>query len=311
MKAFIAGLILIVLSGAALLWNRLAETAPPPAQTAERTVHCMVWKAQRGHATVWLCGSFHLLRESDYPLPEPYQKAFEEAKTVVMELPPGSMDDEAGKELFLAAGIVPAGKSLKDMISAKTWIALEAWASRNATSTDSLLPMKPWLAGMTVAMTTYERLGFSVSRGMERWFTARLGDKKRAGLETPESQLAIFDKFDAPLQDEMIRQAVEEEKEAAACVKDMTSAWLTGDTRRLDALMEANMRGFPDLKKLLSDDRNASWLPAIEKYLDGTETVMVLVGAAHLAGEGSVVDLLEKKGVTLTQMEYRTRRGAN
>ena len=58
------------------------------------------------------------------------------------------------------------------------------------------------------------------------------------------------------------------------------------------------------------DDRHAAWLLQLEKYLDGGETVMVIVGALHLCGSGGLVELLEAKGAKLTQMEYKTTRPA-
>jgi uncharacterized protein YbaP (TraB family) len=47
---------------------------------------------------------------------------------------------------------------------------------------------------------------------------------------------------------------------------------------------------------VLLTQRNKNWIPEIEKALAGDKTVLFLVGAAHLVGTDSVIDLLEKKG---------------
>src|SRR6187551_1881247 len=107
MKAVVTGILVIVLSGGLVLWQRSRETAAysrpapgfnPPLTGPVRTTKCMVWKAQRADTTVWICGSIHLLREDDYPLPAPYLQAFAEAKTVIMELPPGSAQQPVVQE---------------------------------------------------------------------------------------------------------------------------------------------------------------------------------------------------------------------
>lgn len=301
MKALVAGLVLIVLSGAALLWQRTRDNSPPLV-APHSTSSGMVWKAHRGKATVWLCGSIHLLREHDYPLPESYRRAFEEAKTVVMELPPGSARDQNTQRITALSGSLPQGQTLETTVSARTWAAIDEWSRKAGKTTAAIQDMKPWMAALTISIMTYERLGFSTSRGMESYFTARLGDRKSEGLETAELQFHLFNDIDAKTQEEMILQAIDEEKTAEDRVEQLALAWRTGDANRLAALMDEGMSKFPAVKKLLLDDRHAAWIPVIEKHLDGDETVMILVGSGHLAGRSSVIDLLERNGVTVTQM---------
>jgi len=49
-------------------------------------------------------------------------------------------------------------------------------------------------------------------------------------------------------------------------------------------------------------ERNRNWIPEIEKALAKEHDVMFLVGAAHLVGKESVVDLLRRKGLEVTQL---------
>jgi uncharacterized protein len=48
-------------------------------------------------------------------------------------------------------------------------------------------------------------------------------------------------------------------------------------------------------------DRNQNWLPKIEELARGKKNAVVIVGAAHLVGKDGVVELLRKKGATVTQ----------
>ena len=58
----------------------------------------------------------------------------------------------------------------------------------------------------------------------------------------------------------------------------------------------------PAVLEILLVDRNQNWIPVIEEKLAGDKNVMFIVGAAHLVGEGSVVQLLEDKGHKLVQL---------
>ena len=317
MKALVAGFILIALSGAAVLWHRLHHSATPSAspaaskaQNPERIALCMVWKAQRGNASVWLCGSIHVMRESDYPLPAPYEQAFSEAKLIVMELTQGDANDRKMREQLLASGSLPDGKRLQEVISLQAREAIESWGQSSGIGMEKLQPMKPWRAALEITAATANRHGYRSSLGIERHFAAKSGDRRSAGLTTPEHQFSLFDKVEPALQEQMLLRAIAEDGEDGSLREARTTAWREGDAARLAALLDESMRDYGPLHKRLFYDRNAEWLPAIERYLDGTETAMVLVGAGHLAGPGSLIDLLAQKGVTLTQMEYRTTRPA-
>ena len=58
----------------------------------------------------------------------------------------------------------------------------------------------------------------------------------------------------------------------------------------------------PEILGILLVERNRNWIPEIEKKLAGDRNVMFIVGAAHLVGECSVIELLEQKGLKLTQL---------
>jgi len=311
MKAFITGFVLIAVSGAALLWHLTTRNSPAPPSGPERTAKCMVWRAERGQAVVWLCGSFHLLREEDYPLPAPYLQAFAASRLVVMETPHDPAGGAERLAKIAAFGRLPEGQTLQQNLSAEAWKSLAQFCSGDGPALTTLQTMRPWKAAFHISNHSLSRLGYSAARGLESHFTASAGTRKLAGLETLEEQFAGLDSLDAASQEAFLLKAITEAPRAAQRLADTITAWREGDTRRLSALHDESMADLPALKQLLFHDRHAAWLPQLEQYLDGTETVMVLVGALHLCGRGSLIELLEARGVKLTQMEYRTTRPEN
>ena len=309
MKAFITGLVLIAVSGGALIWH-LATRAAPAALTVgpARTVPCMVWRAERGHATVWLCGSFHLLREEDYPLPGPYGRAFAEARVLVTESPHDPAEATARRALVLQKGQWPPGERLEQHLSVEAWAKVRADCAEMGLDAGTLAPMKPWQAAFHVANYSMQSLGYQPARGLESYFSALAGSRTLAALETLEEQIARVDSLDAATQEAMLVRMAEEGKRAKERAGSLIEAWREGDARRLASLNAESMDELPAVRKALMEERHAVWLPQIEKYLDGTEPVMVLVGALHLCGRGSLLELLEAKGAKLTQMTWTTTR---
>ena len=59
----------------------------------------------------------------------------------------------------------------------------------------------------------------------------------------------------------------------------------------------------PATYKQLMTDRNNNWLVKVEQMFNNDKSEFVLVGAGHLAGEGSLLTLLENKGYQVSLVD--------
>jgi len=84
-------------------------------------------------------------------------------------------------------------------------------------------------------------------------------------------------------------------------VAEMLTAWRSGDTRKLARLLSEGYDEFPELYRPLTEDRNRVWAGEIADLLDDADDYLVVVGALHLVGRNSVVELLERRGYRVTQ----------
>jgi uncharacterized protein YbaP (TraB family) len=81
----------------------------------------------------------------------------------------------------------------------------------------------------------------------------------------------------------------------------LLSAWRTGDTDELETLLSSEFERFPELYKPLTEDRNRVWVDKLVDMLDDDDDYLVVVGALHLVGRNSVVDLLRARGYDVEQ----------
>ena len=58
--------------------------------TSKNQKHCL-WKITSSRNTVYFLGSIHLLKKENYPLPDVFEQAFQEAEIAVLELNPDSL----------------------------------------------------------------------------------------------------------------------------------------------------------------------------------------------------------------------------
>lgn len=288
-----------------LAFSAVAETptAKPSRTTSEGAKIGLVWKIEGGKAPVYLAGSLHLLRESDLPPPQPMQTAYTASKQVWFEIPPGQMEDPAVAGKLLAQATLPGDKTLQDVVPAETFKKVQEWNTLPALKL-ILNRSRPWFAALTLMVTEYQAIGVTAEHGVEKFYQkrAKSDGKATGGFETAESQIGFFSQLTEKQQAEMLDQTFDEIATAKDKIEEMIGAWEQGDGDGLATQMNASFKDHPGLQKLLLDDRNARWVPEIEKFLANDTPTLVIVGAAHLVGKNSVNELLEKKGWKLTRV---------
>ncbi len=84
-------------------------------------------------------------------------------------------------------------------------------------------------------------------------------------------------------------------------IDKLLAAWRGGDIESLAATLSAEYEKFPELYGPLTENRNRAWIPQLVDLLDDEDDYLVIVGALHLVGRNSVVDLLEQRGYDVEQ----------
>lgn len=116
-----------------------------------------------------------------------------------------------------------------------------------------------------------------------------------------EFQMTRFDGVSDEEMEKLLAKTLDEIKEMPTVIDKLIAAWHRGDEGELDKIMNEEMEE-GKVRELLLTERNANWIPEIEKAIRGSSNVMFLVGAAHLVGKDSVIDLLRKKGYQVKQV---------
>ena len=71
-----------------------------------------LWTLQGKHNRVYVMGSFHLLRPSDYPLAAEFEAAYKDAEALCMEIDFDDLDEGALALKTLSLARMPPGKTL-------------------------------------------------------------------------------------------------------------------------------------------------------------------------------------------------------
>ena len=273
----------------------------PLSAAAERVT---MWEIEAAGNRIFLLGSIHLLRASDYPLPAPIYTAYDEAEALVMELDLDDIDDRAMQSLVLELGTFRDGETLQSHLGADTWRKVERLATAVDIPLNMLAVSKPWLAAITVELIALTRVGFDSTQGLEAHLVsmARRDGKDVSGLETEREQLELLDGLSAQAQRVMLLETLEDAGELENVLNDVIAAWRNGDVDFIEEQILADLRPHRELYQTIVVRRNANWVRQIEALSGKKDDYLVVVGALHLVGRDGVPMMLERKGFDVRQV---------
>jgi len=269
---------------------------------ADGALHSL-WELHGKHNTVYILGSIHVLRSTDYPLPPVVIEAYSGAKTLFMEVNLEEMDSPQVQSELLSSALLPEGKSLPEILGRQRYEHAAALAHDVGVELSMFDKFAPWFAAEAISQLQLTQLGFQPQSGVEMYFMERArGDGKTvAGLETVHDQISLFEAMTMDAQAEYLVASLEQARDLPKEVDAMVRAWQRGDTGWFEDEMKTEMGRDPQLYQSVLVARNRKWVPKIEALLNDDRNYLVIVGTGHLAGQGSVIELLRKDGIAAVQ----------
>jgi uncharacterized protein YbaP (TraB family) len=269
---------------------------------ADGALHAL-WELHGKHNTVYLMGSIHVLRPSDYPLAPAMLEAYGNSKAVIMEVNLQEISSAQVQTEMLASAMLPENKTLPDILGKPRYGRADALAHEAGVDLSMFDQFAPWFVAEAISQLQLSQLGFQPEAGVEMYFIerARNDGKSVAGLETVHDQIALFESMSMETQADYLLSSLEQAHELPTEVDSMVRAWRSGDTKWFDKQMKSELGSDPRLYQAVLGSRNRKWLPKIEALLNEDQNYLVIVGTGHLVGQGSVIELLAKDGIAATQ----------
>jgi uncharacterized protein YbaP (TraB family) len=244
------------------------------------------------------------MKPEHYPLDPALEAAFEQVDHIVTEVDIDSLAMPDVAQNIASTGLYMDGSRLSDKLSEKTYGVVKQTAEELGFNPAMLNQFRPWFAALTLATLKLQKLGFQPQFGIDKYFhtKAKTKNKDRHALETIHFQTSLLSKMSETMQEDMLLQTLIDLKAVDTYFDDLYQAWLTGDMQKLDGLLSDNYEDYPSIYKYMIVDRNKDWVPKIQQFMGSNENYLVIVGAGHLVGKESVVDLLRAKGYRVEQL---------
>ena len=205
----------------------------------------------------------------------------------------------------ISASLYQPPESLQKNLPGPLLARLSRTLERYGIPLEQVQPMKPFLVAITLASIEYAKAGFDPSLGVDMHFArrAKQDGKPVVELESFGGQMALMSNLSDRLQESMLQVTLDsiDKGEIPALVGSMVDAWKSGDGIRLLDTVSAEERKLPasvaqEFHQKLMSDRNIAMVGKIESMLKQPDVHFIAIGAAHLLGQESVLQILSEKG---------------
>ncbi len=277
-----------------------AATSTPALPDAEPAM----WMVKDADTTIYLFGTFHALDGKSDWFNDEVRQAFDASQDVVLEVvTPENPADLA--PTIMKYAVDTSGKTLTSKLSPEGQAALAASLKRHGMPVTALDNFKPFFASLTLTTLEFAKLGMGTEQGSEAVLkkAATAGAKKLGAVETIDDQLAIFASLTEAEQIRLLEGSLKDPDATVGEIRSMLDMWNRGDAVAVAKLIQQSDKDSPALYKAMFTDRDARWVKWIGQRLDQPGTVFMAVGTGHLAGDRSVIGLLEKQGLRVTRVQ--------
>jgi uncharacterized protein YbaP (TraB family) len=283
----------------------LALGSTPAFASAPATAHPALWAVTDADTTIYLFGTIHLLPDRYQWRTARLDEAVGSSQQLVVET---IVDEKNPQKLFQAMASMafsPGLPPLADRVAPEKRAALTDAVRKSGFPPQALDRMETWAAAFILLGNQFRAMGLKGNEGVEivlrNSFTNQ--GKPIGELESNVEQLGFFDRLPESAQRQLLEGAIDQSSEAKDEFNQMLASWAKGDVKGIARSFNHDLAGSPALQQALLKTRNANWSRWIEQRMAQPGAIMIAVGAGHLAGKDSVIDLLKRDGYRVKRLQ--------
>ncbi|TAK80067.1 MAG: TraB/GumN family protein [Betaproteobacteria bacterium] len=280
----------------------LLSATPSLFAAAKRFQRGLLWRVtHKKMAASHVYGTIHVADARLGSLPRPVQKAFDAAKSLMLEFVP----DRYARERFLDAAMFHDQQTLEEKIGAGDFERAVRYLAPIGLPREFINKLKPWGVLLNLRNPGGQDGSSLDGRLVE---LARERHMPLDQIEDVEEQIFTFDEFPMDSQVALLKHSLMHEGELRELAGRTLEAYLAGDLAAIWRLREEFVARYPDIAahqavmtKRVVYDRSVVMAHRMQRQLRRGGAFIAL-GALHLYGEKGVLALLEADGYHATRV---------
>ena len=280
-----------------------AQAAPTAAPLPD--AEPAMWVVRDQDTTIYLFGTFHALDGKRDWFNDEVKQAFDASNDVVLEIITPDNPADMLPSLMKFAFTPPGAPTLTSQLSPASRARLAAALAKYKMPANALDRYKPFFASITLATIQFGSMGMGADQGAEAVIrrAVKASGKSLGAVETVDQQFAMLDALPKAEQMRLLEATLKDDGSAAKEIAAMLDAWNRGDAKAVARAIQASDKESPQLYKIMLTERNAKWAQWVDQRRARPGTVFMAVGAGHLAGDRSLVALLQRGGHRVSRIQ--------
>lgn len=261
-----------------------------------------------------MMGTIHLIPDGTAVVPQYVMDIYNESDGVAVEYDVSKVQtDMVVQILYLSYFMLTDGTLITDHLSPETYEAAKAYLTEIGLYNEAYDAYNPAFWSSLISSGAIMNIEGMKESGVDQYFIelAKADGKEVRSIEALETQMEAITFMTDELCDYDINSMISlSGEEMEQTFMELYNMWATGD---VDGIAEADSEAVSEYpediaadyeaynQKLLYD-RNVGMADKAEEYIKNGDNIFYMVGFAHYAGDGSVIDLLEERGYTVERI---------
>jgi uncharacterized protein YbaP (TraB family) len=264
-----------------------------------------LWRLEDADTVVYLFGTVHVLKPDMEWETASFRSAFAQSDVIYQEADISPEIQQSLGAMLPGIALYTDGRTLRGVLNDADEKEVQEAADIVGLQMLTVDRMQPWFAAVNLSQMHMVQTGYRADSGVETVITgmAKEANKPIRFLETAEMQLRMLAGLPEDSQIEFLVAGAKAIEDTPEMLDELVDDWIEGDVAGIAELMsEEDAVGDRVVYDAMLTDRNRNWTREIQKLMDAEKgTFMIAVGAAHLAGDDSVIQMLEDQGETVTR----------
>lgn len=261
-----------------------------------------------------MMGTIHIIPDGTAVIPQYVMDIYNESNGVAVEYDITKIQtDMVVQILYLSYFMLTDGTTVSDHLSPETYEAAKTYLTEKGLYSEAYDSYNPAFWSSLISSGAIISLEGMKESGVDQYFIelAKADGKEVRSIEALETQMEAITFMTDELCDYDINSMISlSGEEMEQTFMELYNMWATGD---VDGIAEADSEAVSEYpediaadyeaynQKLLYD-RNVGMADKAEEYIKNGDNIFYMVGFAHYAGDGSVIDLLEERGYTVERI---------
>ncbi|MDR0889371.1 MAG: TraB/GumN family protein [Oscillospiraceae bacterium] len=316
MKRFLSLLLLLAMLITLCSCSVFTKQSPSETEPEELTATPLLYSITTADgATLYLLGSIHATDDRAYPLPDYIMDAYAESDYLSVECDILAFEtDYTAQAQMVKMFLCETGKTTADYLGQELYEDAKAFLSERGDYNQIYDMYTPafWLSLIENALL--EETDLDTDDGIDLYFLedAHKNNKEIREVESAMFQFEMLTGFSDELNRWLIEDYIKNAAEGIEATNALYEHWLRGDEAEFAAFIQDDadtseltpeqLALYEEYNTAMLVDRNIGMADKAEEYLAGGGTGFFVVGAAHIVGEGALVDLLTQRGYTVNRI---------